>query len=320
MIVFRRHYTSSSNKHRHDVATPTLFPFSTCTMSDDASASIIASVDALFGEDIISANNVCRPISVSKPRSLKQLKQICHLGVSSQLRCSVWIVSVMRVVNPHLPIAEVEAYGTVSLQANIESTWNHALHATFANGIDREGVDAPNFGLQQPVLDQLIQSDYRHWNPSCSAGSNSIPAKGVRSLTGILCAVHQVLGIEYCPLLPDISELFTSSMHRMHHCIPIYIYLILRSCNTIDTHARKLCICNSSRGDQRFVSFPSLVAKGVLLMVQDIFIFCRKIFSSDVQDHGEMRCPRSAFGPGSNIQEIFHNTSETRGKQILRSS
>ena len=100
----------------------------------------------------------------------------------------------MRVVNPHLPIAEVEAYGTTSLTTIIESTWKHALNATFANGIDREEGIAPDFGLHQSVLDRLIQHDYQ------------IPADGVRSLTGILCSVHQVLGIEYCPPLPDISE------------------------------------------------------------------------------------------------------------------
>jgi hypothetical protein len=169
----------------------------------------VASVDALFGVHNIMKSTItkeCPPAPVSKPRSLKQLKRICHLGVPSQFRCSVWIVSVVRVVNPHFPDAEVEAYGTTAMTSSIESTWSHTLKATFANGIDREEANAPNFGLQQSMLDQLIQYDYREWNPCWTAGANSIPPDGVKSLTGVLCAVHQVLGIEYCPSLPDISK------------------------------------------------------------------------------------------------------------------
>jgi hypothetical protein len=171
------------------------------SISKDATTTTVASIDALFGQEIIAT---CPMAQLPKLRSLKQLKQICHNGVSSQLRCSVWIVSAMRVVKPHLPIVEIEAYGTTSLTTIIESAWKHALNATFANGIDREEIIAPDFGLHQSVLDRLIQCDYRTWNPNFMS---PIPAEGVRSLVGVLCCLHQVLGIEHCPLLPDISEL-----------------------------------------------------------------------------------------------------------------
>lgn len=172
-------------------------------MSQDKSTTIVASVDALFGQEILST-----PSAVSKPRSLKQLKQFCHRGLPPQLRCSVWITSVMRVVNPNIPVADAESYGTTSLTTSIEATWQHALNATFANGIHREDVSAPDFGLHKSHLEQLIQNDYREWNPAArTASARSIPAEGARSWTGILCTVHQVLGIEYCPPLPDISEL-----------------------------------------------------------------------------------------------------------------
>lgn len=178
-------------------------------MSQDKATTIVASVDSLFGQEIIPTNsNDCTPAAVSKPRSLKQLKQFCHRGLPPQLRCSVWITSVMRVVNPNIPVADAESYGTTSLTTSIEATWQHALNATFANGIHREDVIAPDFGVHQAFLEQIIQNDYREWNSAArTENARSIPAEGARSWTGILCTVHQVLGVEYCPPLPDISKL-----------------------------------------------------------------------------------------------------------------
>ncbi len=80
--------------------------------------------------------------------------------------------------------------------------WNCALNATFSNPSDRDDVLAPDFGLGQNDLNQMIRQDYQEWN------ENSISELGVRPLTGILCAVHEVLGIEYCPPLPDLGKLY----------------------------------------------------------------------------------------------------------------
>jgi hypothetical protein len=119
---------------------------------------------------------------------------------------------VVRAANPHLPIAEIEAYGTTAQKSNIESSWNHALNLRFSNRNDREDdVIAPDMGIQQSVLKQLIQHDYKEWNPKYTPGGNSIPAEGVRSLTGILCTVQQVLGIDYCPPLPDVGKYFSTN-------------------------------------------------------------------------------------------------------------
>ena len=117
-----------------------------------------------------------------------------------------------RIVNPHLPIAETDSYGTVGMKKNVEAKWDYALNAVFPNPSDREDAIPPDLGLQQEVLNQLIQHDYKEWNTSTSKQStdvdaNAIPEKGANSLALVLCTVQQVLGIEYCPPLPDVGEL-----------------------------------------------------------------------------------------------------------------
>ena len=134
-------------------------------------------------------------------RSLKVLKQKCHLGLPPQLRCALWTASVARVASPQIPIAETDAVGTVSRQGVIETRWNCALDVMFPNLADRNDVIAPGLGLGQDNLKRLVEEDY---------GRGAITPSGKVSLALVLSAVQQVLGIEYCPPLPDIGE---ASMH-----------------------------------------------------------------------------------------------------------
>jgi hypothetical protein len=119
---------------------------------------------------------------------------------------AVWISSVARVANPHLPIHETDSYGTDAHEKHIEARWNYALNAAFSNPSDREGVIAPDLGLQRQALHQLIRRGYEGWS------EESISELGARSLTGVLCTVHHVLGIEYCPLIPDIAAILLTHM------------------------------------------------------------------------------------------------------------
>lgn len=112
-----------------------------------------------------------------------------------------------RIANPHLPIFETFSYGTVGHEKNIETKWNYALKAAFPNPSDLDDVIAPDLGLGQQALNQLIRHDFVEWNTPTPCQKS---ISNVRSLTGILCAVHQVLGIEYCPPLPDIGKLLRS--------------------------------------------------------------------------------------------------------------
>ena len=75
------------------------------------------------------------------------------------------------------------------------------MDVMFPNLADRNDVIAPDLGLGQDNLKRLVEEDY---------GRGAITPSGKVSLALVLSAVQQVLGIEYCPPLPDIGE---ASMH-----------------------------------------------------------------------------------------------------------
>jgi hypothetical protein len=220
-------------------------------VSNQDIAAFVESVDSLFGHNISPGGDdgfSVRPPLVmgakNEKHSLKLLKKTCRSGLPPQLRCAgrsyqccyghqlfvpsnarrtylrfseqpVWISSVARIANPHLPISETDSYGTVGHEKKIEAKWNYALKAAFPNSSDRDDVIAPDLGLGQQALHQLIRHDFEEWNMP-TPDQKSISELNVRSLTGILCAVHQVLGIEYCPPLPDISKLIRSCTRQSY--------------------------------------------------------------------------------------------------------
>ena len=162
---------------------------------------------------------------------LEYLLQCCV----SPIYVIVWISSVVRVSNPHEPVQISDSYGTVGKKKILDAGWDSVISTVFPNSSDSDDAIAPNFGLTQSVLTRLIKSDYCNWKQSdrnnyhvdvdfddngCDAmlqKSNScdvfaIPDTGVKSLTLVLCAVHQVLGIEFCPLVPDIATILLTHM------------------------------------------------------------------------------------------------------------
>lgn len=167
-------------------------------------SSFVESRDSLFGRPVPSVE--CKWFSNQPPlvlgakndkHSLKVLKQKCHIGFPPQLRCALWTASVARVANPQIPIAETDAAGTVSRQAVIQARWNCALDVMFPNLADRHDVIAPDLGLGQDNLKRIVEEDN---------GKDAINSSGKTSLALVLSAVQQVLGIEYCPPMPDIGE------------------------------------------------------------------------------------------------------------------
>lgn len=167
-----------------------------------------------------------------------KLKQKCRLGLPPQIRCAgklrgmadfihkhillfpnyilsfqtVWISSVYRVANPHQSIQICDSYGTIGKRHLLDAAWDSVLQIVFANPSDRFHAIAPDLGLTQQELYQLIHVDYGSWNPCANNNGGPILESGRRSLAAVLCAVQQVLGIEYCPLLPDIACILLTHM------------------------------------------------------------------------------------------------------------
>ena len=119
----------------------------------------------------------------------------------------VWIASVERIANPHQPIQISDSYGTKGKRKLIETTWSSVLETIFPNSSDQDDAIAPDLGVTQEVFQQI---------------THTIPISGRRALTNVLIAVNQVLGIEYCPLLPDVVCLLLQFMPES------YAYCTLR--------------------------------------------------------------------------------------------
>ncbi len=84
--------------------------------------------------------------------------------------------------------------------------WKYTKDSLFPDQSDEETAVMPDFGLDNAeallVHDHLMLGD-----KLCEKG-----VKGVKSLTLVLYAAKQNLGIEYCPLLPDLTALLLSVM------------------------------------------------------------------------------------------------------------
>jgi hypothetical protein len=79
----------------------------------------------------------------------------------------------------------------------IETTWKSVLNTIFPNPADMQDAIAPDLGVTPQIFAQK---------------THTIPKNGRQSLTNVLLAVNQVLGIEYCPPLPDVVCLLLQFM------------------------------------------------------------------------------------------------------------
>ena len=142
----------------------------------------------------------------------------------------VWTASVVRVANPHQPIQISDSYGTVGKQKSINAGWNTVLNVVFPNALDIDDAVAPDLGLTQEVLSELIKNDYCKFKNGVAS-----PEGGKQALTRVLCAVQQILGIEYCPLVPDIATVLLTHMPES------YAYATIREMINDTSHFLPVC-------------------------------------------------------------------------------
>ena len=211
-----------------DVSVVPLLPAMAATSAPEergGADAFVPSVDAAFGRDVPA--EACPWFSDRPPlvlgarndaRSLKSLKQKARLGLPAHLRCAVWTAAVRRVVHPHLPVPEADAAGTAARAPRIDAAWERARAAAFPHAPDAEDDAAarpPDLGLGTAALDRLLTRDYGEWRrpPGTDADgaggddeAQALPPAGARALARVLCAVQRVLGIEFCPPLPDVGE------------------------------------------------------------------------------------------------------------------
>ena len=125
------------------------------------------------------------------------LVALLRRGVPPCLRCAVWVTSVHSAVEPDMPKHEVDDYGTLKRVRVFEHGWQIALKSIFPDETDEEDAHMIDFGLGDRNIVNLLLTGGPHNTP--------IPEKGARSLKRVLFAARMSLGIEYCPMLPDLT-------------------------------------------------------------------------------------------------------------------
>ena len=88
---------------------------------------------------------------------------------------------------------------------------------------DLERAEVLDFGVGQDHLMNILLHDH---------GKLPIPDKGIQSLTKVLHAARESLGLEFCPLLPDVACLLLSFMpvsQQLH--VPSSFVLPIGVCN-----------------------------------------------------------------------------------------
>eukprot|EP00957_Ditylum_brightwellii_P094169 7169527-Ditylum_brightwellii.AAC.1 len=126
---------------------------------------------------------------------------MCRKGIPPTLRRCVWLTNVTLAFSPNkLKQIDEETYkyASQSHEKIIDSGWEVAKKTAFPNGND-EDAPIPDFGLGQNILKDILRDGHQYSGDM----TNKLPAEGTERIKQILYATEKVLGVEYCPLLPN---------------------------------------------------------------------------------------------------------------------
>ena len=142
----------------------------------------------------------------------EDIKALCRKGVPPCLRCATWIINVFannsdntRNANTSdtlMTQSEAEDYGTLSKVRILDHGWNLVLSSLFPDASDVERADVLDFGVGNDHLINILMRDH----------GGEIDEKGIKSLTLLMHGVRDSLGVEFCPLMPDLCCLLLSHM------------------------------------------------------------------------------------------------------------
>lgn len=165
------------------------------------------------------------------------IRRMCRMGIPPALRCSAWIINVVAAANPEMSKSDCDDFGTFRkvrvIGKKIENTlplsipgwcpylepalltlchyvfdavkdhgWDLTLKSLFPDETDLERAEVLDFGVGHDHLVNIMLHDH----------GGTIPDEGIRSLTKVLHAARDSLGLEFCPLLPDVTCLLLSYM------------------------------------------------------------------------------------------------------------
>ena len=192
-------------------------------MEDNPLRMFVRSVDTLTGRPIDETLPEGRewptkppiiPKSGNVETDLQRFKKLCRNGIPAALRSAIWITSVVMKSRPYQSLEETEEFGTLKKVEILEHGWEMVRKSLFPDVSDEEACTIPDFGVEPHEMEGMLVSDYFFFkNDDDGSGNMSERSvKGVRLITMFLYAARENLGIEYCPLLPDMTALLLSHM------------------------------------------------------------------------------------------------------------
>ncbi len=135
---------------------------------------------------------------------------------------------------PYQSREDTEDFGTLKKVEILDHGWEVVRKSLFSDVSDEEAVTIPDFGVEPKEMEAILVNDHFFHikdGSSSNGGSNykssgddgdggnemegnlsEKAVKGVKLITMFLYAARENLGIEYCPLLPDMTALLLSHM------------------------------------------------------------------------------------------------------------
>lgn len=172
----------------------------------------VMSSDTLLGrkvnQKLPDAWNYKAPLfpTLKEPSSIKTRKAMCRQGIPNALRCAVYITSVVRNSRPFQSEEEHDEFGTLGKVQVLEYGWEYVLKSLFSDKSDEDAAKIPDFGVSPSEMESLLAHDHLMNQEGISERENM----GIKALTLVLYTSKENLGIEYCPMLPDLAALLLS--------------------------------------------------------------------------------------------------------------
>jgi len=167
-----------------------------------------SSIDTLRGLSIdqtINANSgwSVRPTKmtgVTANNDREEMQLMSRHGIPQSLRCSAWIINVVSSANPDMTKSQCDEFGTFRKVRVIDHGWDLTLKSIFADDSDIKRADVLDFGVGHDHLMNILLHDH----------GGELLDKGIQSLIKLQHAAKDSLGLEFCPLLPDIMCILLS--------------------------------------------------------------------------------------------------------------
>jgi hypothetical protein len=207
--------------------------------------SYVMSVDTLCGKEIDQKLygdwKEKPPLFEDIKNPERHLKNMCREGIPPALRSAVWLTSVVKISRSDQSKEEIDEFGTLGKVKILDFGWEYIQSALFPDESDREAATIPDFGLDPQEVEALVVQDHMMEDGKLSAKG----VKGVKALTLVLYAAKENLGIEYCPLLPDLTACLLRVMPES------YAYACIREMSNSDGYyfpmskIEHLCWCKT---------------------------------------------------------------------------